>query len=122
MTINPTDVQIYLYNTGSSWFPNLTGVTLRHKPTGLEASCGTERSFHKNRDIAWKELQLKVDAFKPIEIQQMNPTMMIQTLRELADLLESKHYEYKSGGILLREHYASKEIEITSDLVLKEIK
>ena len=122
MTINPDDLELYSFNTGSSWFPNLTGVTLRHKPTGLEASCGTERSHHRNKDIAFKELQLKVNAFKPIEIRQMDPAMMIQTLRELADLLESKHYEYKSGGMLIREHYASKEIEVTSDLVLKEIK
>lgn len=120
MTINPNEVEIYFYNTGSGWFIRNNGVTLRHTPTGIEASCSSFFcSQHRNRDTAWKELKLKVKAFKPIQIQQMDPTMMVSTLRDLADLLESKAYSYVSGGMIITEHHFSKETEIKSDLVLK---
>lgn len=121
MTINPNEVEIYFYNTGSNWFPKLNGVELKHTVTGIQTRCGSERSEHKNKDIAWKELELKVEAFKPLLIQQMDSKMMVSTLRDLADLLESKAYSYVSGGMIITEHHFTKETEIKSDLVLRKI-
>lgn len=34
-----------------------TGIKIVHKPSGMIFQCDSERSQHKNRDIALKELQ-----------------------------------------------------------------
>jgi hypothetical protein len=35
-------------------------VKIEHKPTGLYARAGMERSDHANKEVAWKELEKKV--------------------------------------------------------------
>jgi peptide chain release factor 2 len=53
--IKHTDISVSVMqqeNRGG-WAPFETkGVTVTHKPTGLQVSCDTERSQSKNRDLA----------------------------------------------------------------------
>lgn len=56
ININPADIQVDTFNTGSGWFPKYNGVRVTHKPTGLYVQCDTERSQHANRWRAVGEL------------------------------------------------------------------
>lgn len=55
-SINPLDIEISTYRTGSAWFPRDSGVKITHLPTGITTSCDTERSQHANRAKAYDQL------------------------------------------------------------------
>ena len=58
----PGDYAVTLYpleHTGG-FAPFRHGIKITHTPTGLTASCGTERSDHSNHYKAWEELQTKL--------------------------------------------------------------
>ena len=63
----PGDFQVDSYalkrNGGFAPFHLDLGIKVTHKPTGLTASCGTERSDHANRQKAWEELQTKLTEY-----------------------------------------------------------
>jgi len=60
MEINPKDISITGYNTGGSWFPNLSGIRITHIPTGIYAESGAERSQHANKAVAYDLLCAKL--------------------------------------------------------------
>ena len=67
MKIEPKDLSISSYNTGSAWFPNQSGIRVTHIPTGIYAECGDERSQHANKAVAYDLLceKLKKAKAKP---------------------------------------------------------
>lgn len=63
--LDPKEVTVNTYNTSqSSWSPNANGVEVTHKPTGLKARCGSERSAWRNRDKAFELLATEVEKMK----------------------------------------------------------
>lgn len=56
MDINPADIVVDTFNTGSSWIPKFNGVIVTHKPTGISVRCSTERGQHANKFKAFEEL------------------------------------------------------------------
>lgn len=58
--MKPEDLVISLYMTPRGFSTSGRGVSIKHKPTGIWASCDTERSEHANKAIAWEELEKKL--------------------------------------------------------------
>ena len=56
MEINPQDIQVDTFNTGSGWIPKFNGVSILHIPTGIRAECDTERSQWANKTKAFEKL------------------------------------------------------------------
>jgi hypothetical protein len=59
VVLRPEDVHIETYSVrrgGFSIKPD-NGVRLIHKPTGTVVRCNSERSQHRNREVAWSELE-----------------------------------------------------------------
>lgn len=54
--IKAEDLEVSTFNTGSVWFPNRSGIRLKHKPSGIITECGDERSQHRNRQTAYEKL------------------------------------------------------------------
>ncbi len=57
--LKPEDVIVETYSTQKGGFvlkPD-NGVRLIHKPTGIVVQCASERSQHRNRDQAWRDLE-----------------------------------------------------------------
>ena len=55
MDIRPEDLKVEAYRRdppGGQHVGTETGVTITHLPSGLSATCRTERSQHRNRSIA----------------------------------------------------------------------
>lgn len=59
VALRPEDVivEVFVQRMGSFASFNTHGVRLTHKPTGLQSSCEAHRSQHKNRAVAWLELE-----------------------------------------------------------------
>jgi peptide chain release factor 2 len=77
MIINPMDVLISTYNTGTVWFPTHLGIVLKHIPTGIEVQCDGERGQHRNKAKAFDMLLAEVsktDWAKQMELFNENPT------------------------------------------------
>jgi len=70
-----------------------------------------------------------------IEIENKNPAPIVVALRQIADLVESGNFQYKSGGLMVNfvqrtepipngpimdQEIIGREVVITSDLVLAE--
>lgn len=60
MNIEPKDLCIQTFNTGSAWMPNNNGVKLTHKPSGMFAECYEHRSQHRNKQAAFEQLVEKL--------------------------------------------------------------
>lgn len=71
MEINPQDLRIDMLPSpkGGMVTSPSNGIEITHLPTGIVVRCDSERSQHKNRDIAIKELRKQLEAFKPPEIE-----------------------------------------------------
>lgn len=63
MELNPNDLEISTYNTGSAWVPKFNGVRILHIPTRLVVTCETTKSVHKNRHEAELLLADRVEAY-----------------------------------------------------------
>ena len=77
MIINPLDVLVSTYNTGTVWFPTHCGVSLKHIPTGVQVHWDGERGQHRNKAKAFEMLLVKVsetDWAKQMELFNENPT------------------------------------------------
>lgn len=62
MKLNPSDLEISTYNTGSAWVAKFNGVRILHIPTRIVVTCETTESVHKNRHDAELLLAEKVEA------------------------------------------------------------
>lgn len=79
MNIQPADIEVTTYNSGSAWVPNYNGVCIKHIPSGLVAECAEERSQHRNKAKAFEELQAKVANWKPTKESFDNSTIRERT-------------------------------------------
>jgi hypothetical protein len=108
--LSPGDVTVetYVIQQGGFIFRPPNGVRLIHKPTGLVVQCDSDRSQHRNRDAAWKELekQLAEVAQQPVG-QRQEPVQepagrteqqIVDQTEELAEWLMSWAFNRKNEG------------------------
>lgn len=73
--INPSDVRTDTYRASGAGGQHInktdSAVRLTHVPTGTVVQCQNDRSQHKNRDQAWKQLKAKL---YELEMQKRNET------------------------------------------------
>ena len=71
--INPADVRTETYRASGAGGQHVnktdSAIRLTHLPTGIVVQCQNDRSQHKNRDQAWKQLKAKL---YELEIQKRN--------------------------------------------------
>lgn len=62
MILRPEDCETTVFNVGSSWCPVITGVRIKHIPSGLVVSCTKNRDSFANHRDALLELEKQVAA------------------------------------------------------------
>jgi hypothetical protein len=83
--VNPEDVVVETYTVtrgGFALHPQ-SGVRLTHKPTGTVVQCDAERSLHRNRETAWKDLEKILSETTPV------PEPAHVTYKEVAEVMNS---------------------------------
>jgi peptide chain release factor 2 len=71
--VNPADVRTDTYRASGAGGQHVnktdSAIRLTHLPTGIVVQCQNDRSQHKNRDQAWKQLKAKL---YELEMQKRN--------------------------------------------------
>jgi hypothetical protein len=76
MDLNPADFRVESWPPpvkGGMIFGTTSGICVTHIPTGITAICTTERSQHKNREIAFNDIKTRLE-FEEIVRSQGDPT------------------------------------------------
>lgn len=77
--INPADVRTDTYRASGAGGQHVnktdSAVRLTHEPSGIVVQCQNDRSQHKNRDQAWKQLRAKL---YELEMQKRNESLQAQ--------------------------------------------
>jgi len=85
--LKPEDVIVETYSTQKGGFvlkPD-NGVRLIHKPTGIVMQCASERSQHRNRDQAWRDLERYLYGARPQPAAQRQCVGLTEREIELLD-------------------------------------
>lgn len=84
-TIKAEDVIVETYTVTRGGFAvhPQSGVRLTHKPTGTVVQCDAERSLHRNRETAWKDLEKILSETTPV------PEPASVTYKEVAEVMNS---------------------------------
>lgn len=65
MILRPEDCETTVFNVGSSWCPVITGVRIKHIPSGLVVSCTKNRDSFANHQDAFLELEKLIAHIQP---------------------------------------------------------
>lgn len=86
---NGPEFVVSIYPSGTTTFKTApTGVVITHTSTGLEVMCDSERSQHRNKEIAMQRLKAMV-AEKAAEPQPQADVTMVVDAKALRDVLSA---------------------------------
>lgn len=106
MKIDPNDLHIETFCRGrhGGWLPKIdVCVRITHKPTGISAESCDDRSQHKNKAVAYAELEKKLENFVPDK--------PIENLGDIVDML--------AGMRVADDHVMSLKISQAMNVIVK---
>ena len=114
-TIKAEDVIVETYTVTRGGFAvhPQTGVRLTHKPTGTVVQSDAERSLHRNRETAWKDLEKILSDTTPV------PEPASVTYKEVAEVMNSL-WAGTTRDVQIAQVLATKKLYITPPATQRE--